>query len=38
MGAGITGNKEAQAAYKNQHDDGKTLLRSAQADIERQNK
>ncbi|MCJ1272296.1 hypothetical protein MMC21_000082 [Puttea exsequens] len=36
IGAGITGDREAQLKHQQQHDDGKTQLRSAQADIQRQ--
>ncbi|MCJ1393782.1 hypothetical protein MMC18_006658 [Xylographa bjoerkii] len=34
--AGLTGDKEGQAKYQDMHDDGKTKLRSAQRDIERE--
>ncbi|KAK3178548.1 hypothetical protein OEA41_000685 [Lepraria neglecta] len=36
MAAGITGDREAQQKHQLQHDDGKTQLRSAQADIQKQ--
>lgn len=36
MAAGITGDREKQEKYQMQHDDGKTQLRSAQADIKKQ--
>ncbi|KAG8526727.1 uncharacterized protein KY384_008156 [Bacidia gigantensis] len=35
--AGLTGDREAQTRYQNQHDDGKTAQRSAEQDIQRQN-
>ena len=34
--AGLTGDKEGQERYNEQHADGKTQLRSAQADIQKQ--
>ena len=34
--AGLTGDREGQERYNSQHDDGKTQLRSAQADIQKQ--
>lgn len=36
IGAGITGDREKQQKYQMQHDDGKTQLRSAQHDIQKQ--
>lgn len=36
MAAGITGDREKQEKYQLQHDDGKTQLRSAQQDIQKQ--
>ncbi len=36
MGAGISGDREKQDKYQRMHDDGKTQLRSAQQDIQKQ--
>lgn len=36
MAAGVTGDREKQMEKQLQHDDGKTQLRSAQADIQKQ--
>ena len=34
--SGLTGDKDAQAKYQHQHDDGKTAQRSVEADIQKQ--
>ncbi len=36
VGAAITGDREQQEKYQQMHDDAKTKLRSAQADIQKQ--
>ena len=35
--AGVTGNTDAQKAFEEQHDRGKTLQRGAEVDIQKQN-
>ncbi len=36
VGAALTGDREKQEKYQQMHDDAKTQLRSAQADIQKQ--
>ena len=36
VGAALTGDREQQEKYQQMHDDAKTKLRSAQADIQKQ--
>ena len=35
--AGLSGNKDAQKKFQDQHDDGKTAQRSVESDIQRSN-
>ena len=37
MVAGVTGDRDAQKAAQEKHDQGKTLQRGAEADIQKQN-
>lgn len=36
IAAGVTGDRQAQQKYQQQHDDGKTAQRSAESDIQKQ--